>query len=38
MAQMDACTTGDQEVTSFLEIDHEILSMVTLSLRLIQEG
>ena len=42
------CPTGDQEVAgstphrsrqhSFLEIDHEIFSMVILSLLLIQEG
>ena len=39
------CPTGDQEVVSstpaehsFVEIDHEIFSMVILSLRLIQEG
>ena len=48
MAQLDACPTGDQEVAgvtllsgwqhSFMEMDHEILSMVILSLPLIQEG
>ena len=44
VAQMNACSTGDQEFTalvrhhSLVEIDHEILSMVTLSLLLIQEG
>ena len=45
MAQLDACLTGDQEVVksttwqhSFVEIDHEILSTVILSLLLIQEG
>ena len=41
------CSTGDQEVVgstcrsrqhSFVEIDHEIFSMVILSLLLIQEG
>ena len=44
---MDACLTGDQEVVSstmpgqqhsFVEIDHEMFSMVILSLPLIQEG
>ena len=47
VAQLDACLTGDQEVAgstppsrqhSFMEIDHEIFSMVILSLPLIQEG
>ena len=47
MAQLDALPTGDQEVAgstrrdrqhSFVEIDHEIFSMVILSLPLIQEG
>ena len=47
MAQLDACPTGDQEVvgsiptvsaTFFVEIDHEIFSMVILSLLLIQKG
>ena len=47
VAQLNACSTGDQEVAgstppsqqhSFVEIDHEIFSMVILSLLLIQEG
>ena len=47
MAQLEAHPTGDQEAAdrprpgrqqSFLEIDHEIFSMVFLSLPLIQEG
>ena len=50
MAQLDARPTGDQAVAgstspprpgrqhSFVEIDHEILSTVILSLPLIQEG
>ena len=48
MAQLDAHSTGDQEVFgfdpppnrqySFVEIDHEIFSTVILSLPLIQEG
>ena len=47
VAQQDAGPTGDQEVTgsilpgwqhSFVEIDHEIVSMDILSLPLIQEG
>ena len=47
VAQLDARLTGDQEVAgqplsgrqySFVEIDHEIFSMVILSLPLIQEG
>ena len=48
VAQLDACRTDDQEVVSstpvevgnmfFVEIDHEIFSMVILSLTLIQEG
>ena len=47
MAQLDAFLTGDQEVIgstlpsqqhSFVEIDHEILSMVIHFLPLIQEG
>ena len=47
VAQLDARPTGDQEVagsttvglaTFFVEIDHEIFSMVILSLPLIQEG
>ena len=47
MALLDACPTGDQEAAgltpaglehSFVEIDHEIFSMVILSLLLIQEG
>ena len=43
MAQLDACLTGDQEVAGLqhslhIEIDHEIFSMVILSLLLIQEG
>ena len=44
MAQLDARQTGDQEVAgstiawSFVEIDHEIFSAVSLSLPLIQEG
>ena len=38
MAQLDARPTGDQEVAaSFVEIDHEIFTMVILSLSLIQE-
>ena len=36
MAQLDARLTGDQEVT--WGYDHEIFSMVILSLPLIQEG
>ena len=39
MAQLDAPPNGDQEVVgSNFQIDHEILSMVILSLHLIQEG
>ena len=48
MAQFDAHPTGDQEVSGstpaevsnnfYVEIDHEIFSMVILSLPLIQEG
>ena len=47
MAQLDARSTGDQEVAgstppghqhSFLEIDYEIFSTVILSLPLIEEG
>ena len=48
VGQLDARPTGDQEVAgstpaevgkiSFLEIDHEIFSMVILFLPLIQEG
>ena len=46
MAQLDARSNGDQEVAvsnlaglaTFVEIDHEIFSMVILSLPLIQEG
>ena len=47
LAQSDACSTGDQEVSvqspqgpqySFVEIDHEIFSVVILSLALIQGG
>ena len=48
VAQLDARPTKDQEVAgstphrgqqhSFVEIDHEIFSMVILSLPLIQEG
>ena len=48
VAQLDARLTGDQEVVgsipcrgpqhSFVEIDHEIISTVILSLPLIQEG
>ena len=47
VAQLDAHPTGDQEVVgltpmgrqhSFVEIDHEIFSMVILSLPLISEG
>ena len=47
MAQLDAGPTEDQEIAgstpsgwqhSFVEIDHEILSMGILSLPLIQEG
>ena len=48
MAHLDARPTGDQEVAgssphrgrqhSFTEIDHEVFSMVILSLPLIQEG
>ena len=47
MAQLDARPTADQEVAgltppgrqhSFLEIDHEMFSMVILSLPLLQEG
>ena len=37
MAQLDACPTGDQDVVgshSFVEIDHEIFSIVILSLLL----
>ena len=46
MAQLDVCTTGNQEVAgltlpgwqhSFVQIDHEIFSMVILSLPLFQE-
>ena len=46
MAQLDARLTGDQKVArstppgrkhSFMEIDHEIISMVILSLLLFQE-
>ena len=43
MAQLDARPTGDHEVmgstpTEVSNIDHEIFSMVILSLLLIQEG
>ena len=47
VAQLDAQCTGDQEIGgltlpgsqhSFMEIDHEILSTVILSLPLIQDG
>ena len=48
LGDLDACPTGDQEVTSlipagvrqhsFMKIDHEIFYMVILSLLLIQEG
>ena len=47
VAQLDVHLTGDQDVAvsaqpgrqhSFVEIDHEIFSMVILSLLLIQEG
>ena len=47
VAQLDMHPTGDQKVGgltlpgrqhSFVEIDHEIFSMVILSLPLIQEG
>ena len=48
VAKLDTHPTGDQEVAgstpyqgwqySFMEIDHEILSTVILSLLLIQEG
>ena len=47
MAQLDACPTGDQEVGgstpagqqhSFMEIDHEMFSVIILCLPLIQEG
>ena len=47
MSHLDAHLTGDQEVAdsipldrqhSLVEIDHEIFSMVILSLLLIQEG
>ena len=47
MAQLDARTTGDQVLRvrpppgrqhSFVKFDHEIFSMVILSLLLIQEG
>ena len=47
MAQLDVRPTDDQEVTGstppgwqycYVEIDHEIFSMVILSLSLIQEG
>ena len=47
MAQLDACRTSDQEMgvrspssrqLPVLEIDHEIYSVVILSLPLIQEG
>ena len=47
VAQLDVCPTGDQEVAgsiplgwqhSFMEIDHEIFSMIILSLPLIKEG
>ena len=46
MALLDACQAGDQEVASltpyrqhsFMEIDHEIFSVVILFLLLIQEG
>ena len=43
MAQSDMCLTGDQEAVglrqySFMEIDHEIISMVILPFSLIQEG
>ena len=47
VAQLDACSTGDQEVvnsnpagsaTLSWRFDHEIFSMVILSLLLIQEG
>ena len=42
MAQLDARSTGDQEVAgfrqlSFVKIDHETFSMVILTLPLIQE-
>ena len=46
MAQLDMRLTGDQEVAdstlpgqqhSFMEIDHEIFSLVILSLQLIQD-
>ena len=45
--KLDACPTGDQEVAgstlqgwqnSFMETDHEIFSMVILSLPSIQDG
>ena len=47
MAQLDVLPTGNQEVVGstptswqhfFVEINHEIFSMVILSLSLIQEG
>ena len=47
VAQLEAHQTGDQEVVGstlpsrqhyFMETDHEIFSMVILSLPLIQEG
>ena len=45
MAQLDACLTGDQEVTDLTptrsvtwRFDYDIFSMVILSLLLIQEG
>ena len=45
VAQLDVHPIGDQEVAgstgrqhSFVEVDYEIFSMVTLSLPLIQEG
>ena len=40
MAQLDACLTEDQEVVGSTPviIDHEIFSVVILSLPLIQEG
>ena len=48
MAQSDACPTGDQKVLGFdprwiqqhffMEIDHEIFSVIILSLLLTQEG
>ena len=40
MAQLDACPIGDQEDRqhSFVAIDHEIFSMVILSLLLFQDG